>query len=71
MLPSTLYTMWPVYLQSLKLFCPTVNEELHLQENYIYKKIHYLTYDIDFGIKVTHNVDQNPLHNVTSASAKF
>ena len=31
-LPSTLYIMWPMQLQSLKLLCLTVNEEIHLHE---------------------------------------
>ena len=37
----------------------------------IYKKIHYLTFDLDLGVKVTQNVAQFPLHHVTYASAKF
>ena len=34
----------------------------------IYKKIHYLTFDL---VKVTRNVTQYPLHNVIYASTKF
>ena len=36
MLPSTLYIMWPIQLQSLKLLGLTVKEEIHLQENTIF-----------------------------------
>ena len=36
MLPSTLYIMWPIQLQSLKLLCLTVKEEIQLQENTIF-----------------------------------
>ena len=35
----------------------------------VYKKIHYLTYDL--GVKVTRNVTQYPLHHVINASTKF
>ena len=40
----------------------------------IYKKIHYLTFDIDpkvKGVRVTLNVAQYPVHHVTYASTKF
>ena len=47
MLPSTLYIMSPIHLQSLKLLLPTV-KEMHLQE--------ITLYDLDFGVKVTQNV---------------
>ena len=30
--PSILYIIWPMHLQSLKLLCPTLYEEMHLQE---------------------------------------
>ena len=36
MLPSTLYIMWPIQLQSLKLLRLTVKEEIQLQENTIF-----------------------------------
>ena len=36
---------------------------------YIYKKIQYLTFDLD--LEVTQNVDQCPLHHVTYAATKF
>ena len=100
--PSTLYIMWSMHLQSLKLLRPTV-QEMHLQENTffdlwpwhrgqdhmkccpvtptscdlctcqvwscyiqqfrrcIYKKIYYLTFDLDLGIKVTWNVAHRPV----------
>ena len=35
----------------------------------IYKKIHYLTFDL--GVKVTRNVAQYPLHHVIYASTKY
>ena len=35
------------------------------------KKIHYLTFDLDLGVKVTRNVAQYPLHYVIYASTKF
>ena len=37
----------------------------------IYKKIHYLTFDLDLGVKVTLNVAQYPRHHVIYASTKF
>ena len=47
----------------LGLPCPTVKEEMHLQEN--------ILFDLDLGVKVTHNVAHNPLHHVTYSLAKF
>ena len=38
---------------------------------YIYKKIHYLTFDLDLRVKGTRNVTQYPLHHVIYASTKF
>ena len=37
----------------------------------IYKKIHYLTFDLDLGVKVTRNVTQYPLRHVIYAPTKF
>ena len=37
----------------------------------VYKKIHYLTFDLDHGVKVTQNDTQYPLHHVIYASIKF
>ena len=37
----------------------------------IYKKMHYLTFDLDPGVKVTRNVTQYPLHHVIYAPTKF
>ena len=37
----------------------------------IYKKIYYLTFDLDLGVKVTRNVTQYPLHHVIYAPTKF
>ena len=46
--PSTLYIMWPMHLQSLKLLHPTVKEETHLQEIYkMYGCTDACTYKID------------------------
>ena len=50
-----------MHLQSLKLLCPTVWEEMHLQENTF----------LDLGVKATQNIAQYPLHHVTYAPAKF
>ena len=36
MLPRTLYIMWPIQLQSLKLLQPTVYKEIHLLENTLF-----------------------------------
>ena len=61
MLPSTLNTMWPTQLQSLKLLHLTVKEKMHLQENTLF----------DLGFKVTWNVAGYPLLHVTYAGIKF
>ena len=37
----------------------------------IYKKIHYLTFDLDVGVKVTRNVTQYPLHHVIYPPTTF
>ena len=37
----------------------------------VFMKIHYLTFDVDLGVKVTWNVTQYPWHHVTYAQAKF
>ena len=36
----------------------------------IHKKVHYLTFDLDLGVKVTRNVVQYPLHHVTYLGTK-
>ena len=41
------------------------------KRRYIYKKIQYLTFDLDLGVKVTQNVAQYPLHHVTFSATKF
>ena len=64
MLPSTLYIMRPIQLQSLKLLRLTV-----LEPRYIYKKRHYLI--LDLGVKVTRKVAQYPLHHLTDSATKF
>ena len=37
----------------------------------IYKKIQYLTFNLDLGVKVTQKVAQYPLHHVTYPATKF
>ena len=37
----------------------------------IYKKIQYLTFDLDLGVKVTRNVAHYPLHHVPYSATKF
>ena len=37
----------------------------------VYKKIHYLTLDLDFRVKATRNFTHYPLHHVIYASTKF
>ena len=111
MFPSTLYIMWIIKLQSMKLLYLSVYEEKHLQEMHyltltigqgntkccpvpstscdlfsykvwscyvkrlrrrcIYKKIQYLSFDLDIGVKVTWNITQYPLHYVTYSATKF
>ena len=44
---------------------------LRLRRRCIYKKIQYLTFDLEFGVKVTQNVAQCPLHYVTYALTEF
>ena len=61
MLLSTLYIMWPIYLQGLRLLRPTIKEEMHLQENTLF----------DLEVKVAKNVAQYPLHHVAYSSARF
>ena len=48
-------------LQSLKLLPLNVKEEMHLNENTLF----------DLGVKVTQDVAQYPLHNVTYSDTKF
>ena len=50
--------VWGSYAQPLRRRC-------------IYEKIHYSTFDLDLGVKVTQNVAQYPLHHVTYSPAKF
>ena len=61
-LRSTLYIMWPMHLQSLKLLYVR-NLKMYLQENALFDLWHWL--------KVTQNVAQYPLHYVTYAPAQF
>ena len=35
------------------------------------RKIHYLIFDLDFGVKVTQNVAQYPQHHVTYSATRF
>ena len=65
MLLSTLYIMWPIHLQGLRLLRPAVKEEMHLQENT------FLPLTLTFVVKVTLNVAQYSLHHVTYSPARF
>ena len=56
---STLYIMWHIHLQGLRLLLPTVKEEKHLQENTLF--------EIDLDLDVA----QYPLHHVTYSPANF
>ena len=63
MLTNTLYIIWPVQLQGLKLLHPTVKEEMHLQQNTVlYLLISTLV------VKVTWSFTQYPLHHVSYVS---
>ena len=55
--------MWTLQLQSLKLLCLTVLEEIYLQENTLF--------DLALGAKVTRYDTQYPLHHVTYSATKF
>ena len=52
------YRVWSYYVKSLR-------------RRSIYKKIQYLTFDLDLGVKVTQNVAQYPLHHVTYSALEF
>ena len=54
-----------MHMQNLKLLLPKDYAEMCLQEK------HYLTLDLDLGVKVTQNVTQYPLHHVIYESIKF
>ena len=54
-----------MHLQSLKVLCRKVKEEMQLQENTLYDL------DVDIRAKVTRNVAQYPLHYVTYVPVKF
>ena len=60
---STLYIIWPINMQNLKVLRPTVEKGTHSQE----KKL----FNIDLWVKVTQNIAQYPLYSVTYAPAKF
>ena len=55
--------MWPMHLWSLKLLCPMVKEEMHLQENTLY--------DLDLVVNVTQNVVQYPANHLPFAPDKY
>ena len=48
---------------SLKLLCPAVWGQMHLQENTLF--------DLELGVKVIQEVAMYPLHNVTYAHSQF
>ena len=50
-----------MHLQNLKLLCPTVKEEMHIQENTFY----------ELGVKDRYDVSQYPPHHMNYAPAKF
>ena len=52
------YRVWSYYVESFR-------------SRSIYKKIQYLTFDLDLAVKVTQNVAQYPLHHVTYQATKF
>ena len=52
-----------MHLQSLKMLCPKVKEEMHFQEN--------ILFDLDLWVKVTGYVAQYPLPYGTYAPVKF
>ena len=52
------YKVWSCYVKRFRSRC-------------IYKKIQYLTFDIDLGVKVIRNFAQYPLHHVTYSATKF
>ena len=52
------YKVWSCYVEPLR-------------RRYNYKKIQYLTFDLDLGVKVSRNVAQYPLHHVTYSTTKF
>ena len=54
-----------VYLQSLKLL------RLNIEEENIYKKIQYLTFDLVIGVKVIRDNAQYPLQYVTYVPSKL
>ena len=54
-----------MHLQSLKLL------RQRFRRRSIFKKIQYLTFDLDLGVKITQNVAQYPLHHVTYSATKF
>ena len=60
MLPSILFIICPMHLQSLKLICPTVNKEMHLQE------IFDSTWTLGQG-----HMKHCPLHHVPYVPAKL
>ena len=52
------YKVWSCYVKPFR-------------RRYNYKKIQYLTFDLDLGVKVTRKVAQYPLHHVTYSTTKF
>ena len=62
-LSSTLYIMWPMDLQNLKLISQTLLDNMHLKPNSLF-------YLLTMGSS-TRNVAQYPLHHVAYGPAKF
>ena len=78
------YIIWPWPCEGHTKCCPVPSKSCDLCTNRvwsyyvksfrrrsIYKKIQYLTFDLDLGVKVTQNVAQYPLHHVTYPATKF
>ena len=68
MLPSTRLPSPSCDLFSYKVLSCYVEP---FRRRYIYKKIHYLTFVLDLGVKITRNVTQYSLHHVTYSPTKF
>ena len=80
---NSIFDLWP-WGQGHTKYCPVPSSScdlssykvwscyvLSLRRRYIYKKIHYLIFGLDLGVKVTRNVAQYPLHHVIYSATKF
>ena len=67
MLLSTLYIMWPIHLQGLRLLCPTIKKEMYLQENTLSHKMllstNYIIWPINLqGYRLLHPTVKEEMH---------